>query len=84
LAWIEEPPVKDDEVEERAPELWVCLRSAKGTCREGKKRVNPHSFRHARATHLANHLREDQMKEFSGWTQADEMGSIYVQWERCG
>lgn len=43
-----------------------------------QKRVNPHSFRHARATHLANKLTEAQMKEFFGWTQSSEMASIYV------
>ena len=43
-----------------------------------KKRVNPHSFRHARATHLANNLTEAQMKEYFGWTQGSEMASIYV------
>ena len=32
-----------------------------------KKRVNPHSFRHARATHLANKLTEAQMNAFMGW-----------------
>ncbi len=43
-----------------------------------KKRVNPHSFRHARATHLANHLTEAQMKQYFGWVQGSEMASIYV------
>jgi len=43
-----------------------------------KKPVNPHSFRHARATHLANHLTEAQMKEYFGWTQVSKMASIYV------
>lgn len=43
-----------------------------------KKRVNPHSFRHARATHLANHLTEAQMKQHFGWVQGSEMASIYV------
>lgn len=43
-----------------------------------KKPLNPHSFRHARATHLATRLTEAQMKEFFGWTQASEMASIYV------
>jgi integrase len=42
------------------------------------KLVNPHSFRHARATHLAMILSEAQMKEFFGWTQSSEMASIYV------
>lgn len=43
-----------------------------------KKRVNPHSFRHARATHLANCLTEAQMKQFFGWVQGSDMASIYV------
>lgn len=33
-----------------------------------KKKVNPHNFRHSRATYLANHLTEAQMKEYFGWT----------------
>lgn len=43
-----------------------------------KKRVNPHSFRHARSTYLANHLTEAQMKEYLGWVQSSKMASIYV------
>jgi site-specific recombinase XerD len=43
-----------------------------------KKRVNPHSFRHARATHLASLLTEAQMKEHFGWVQASDMASVYV------
>jgi len=43
-----------------------------------KKRINPHLFRHSRATHLASHLTEAQMKEFFGWVQGSEMASIYV------
>jgi integrase/recombinase XerD len=43
-----------------------------------KKRVNPHNFRHSRATHLANFLTEAQMKEYFGWVQASKMASIYV------
>ncbi|HKZ45455.1 MAG TPA: tyrosine-type recombinase/integrase [archaeon] len=42
------------------------------------KKVNPHNFRHSRATYLANHLTEAQMKEFFGWTQSSEMASVYV------
>lgn len=42
------------------------------------KPVNPHAFRHARATHLANKLTEAQMKEFFGWTQSSKMASVYV------
>lgn len=43
-----------------------------------KKKMNFHNFRHSRATYLANHLTEAQMKEFFGWVQASEMASIYV------
>jgi len=43
-----------------------------------KKKVNPHNFRHSRATFLANHLTEAQMKEFFGWVQGSDMASIYV------
>lgn len=43
-----------------------------------KKRVNPHSFRYARATNLAQFLTEAQMKEFFGWTQASDMAALYV------
>lgn len=43
-----------------------------------KKKVNPHNFRHSRATFLANHLTEAQMKEYFGWVQASDMASVYV------
>jgi integrase len=43
-----------------------------------KKQVNPHSFRHARATHLANKLTEAQMNAFMGWVQGSDMSSTYV------
>ena len=42
------------------------------------KRVNPHNFRHSRATFLANHLTEAQMKEHFGWTQDSKMAAVYV------
>jgi integrase/ribosomal protein L40E len=42
------------------------------------KDVNPHAFRHARATELASYLTEAQMKEFFGWTQSSGMASVYV------
>lgn len=34
-----------------------------------KKRIYPHLFRHSRATHLASHLTEAQMKQYFGWVQ---------------
>ena len=42
------------------------------------KRVNPHSFRHARATNYANKLTEQQLKAFFGWTGGSKMASTYV------
>jgi site-specific recombinase XerD len=42
------------------------------------KRVNPHKFRHSRATYLANHLTEAQMNQFFGWRQGSDMPSTYV------
>jgi len=45
---------------------------------EVRKRVNPHNFRHSRATQLANHLTEAQMKEFFGWVQGSDMAAVYV------
>lgn len=42
------------------------------------KRVYPHLLRHSRATHLANVLKEAQMREYFGWTKRSEMPSVYV------
>src|SRR5574341_135605 len=42
------------------------------------KPVHPHNFRHSRATYLANHLTESQMKEYLGWVQASKMAAVYV------
>jgi len=43
-----------------------------------KKKMNPHNFRHSRASYLANYLTEAQMKEYFGWTQDSKMAAIYV------
>lgn len=43
-----------------------------------KKRVNPHSFRHARATHLAEFVPEVYLRHFFGWTPDSNMTSTYV------
>jgi site-specific recombinase XerD len=43
-----------------------------------KKRIYPHLFRHSRATHLAKHLTEAQMKQYFGWVQGSDMASTYV------
>ena len=57
----------------------VCKTLRKLAERAGvKKKVNPHAFRHARATHLASKLTEAQMKELFGWVQSSDMASVYV------
>lgn len=43
-----------------------------------KKKIHAHLFRHSRATYLAKHLTEAQMKQFFGWTQDSGMASVYV------
>jgi len=43
-----------------------------------KKHVNPHSWRHARATYYASRITEQQLKQFFGWTGSSKMASVYV------
>lgn len=43
-----------------------------------KKPINPHHFRHSRASSLAKHLTEAQMCQYFGWGQGSDMPSIYV------
>lgn len=43
-----------------------------------KKRIYPYLFRHSRATHLAQHLTEQQMKIYFGWSMGSTMVQIYV------
>ncbi|MDI3539456.1 MAG: integrase/recombinase XerD [Methanolobus sp.] len=43
-----------------------------------KKKVNPHSFRHAQATELAKDFTEQQMKSYLGWAQDSKMAAVYV------
>ena len=43
-----------------------------------KKAVNPHMFRHSRASHLATKLTEAQMKQYLGWTHGSDMAAVYV------
>lgn len=42
------------------------------------KRVNPHAFRHARATLLAQHLTDSQLKQYFGWQADSKMASVYI------
>ena len=43
-----------------------------------EKRVNPHNFRHSRATHLAMQLTESQMETYLGWVQGSRAPAVYV------
>jgi phage FluMu protein Com len=43
-----------------------------------RKKVNPHIWRHARATFLANKLTEQQLKHLFGWKQSSTMAATYV------
>ncbi len=43
-----------------------------------KKAVNPQAFRHSRATFMARHLKEPEMREYFGWGKDSEMPSVYV------
>lgn len=43
-----------------------------------KRKINPHNFRHSRATFLASRLKEAQLKDYLGWTQSSRMAGIYV------
>ena len=43
-----------------------------------KKRVNPHGFRHARATFLSQHFTEAQLSQYLGWIPGTKMAAVYV------
>jgi integrase len=43
-----------------------------------KKAINPHNFRHSRATTLANRFTEAQMNEYFGWIQGSDISQVYV------
>ncbi len=43
-----------------------------------EKPVNPHHFRHSRATYLANVFTEAQLCEWFGWVQGSRVPSTYV------
>ncbi len=42
------------------------------------KKVNPHNFRHSRATYLAKNLTEAQMNQYLGWVRGSDMPATYV------
>ncbi len=43
-----------------------------------EKPVNPHHFRHSRATYLANRFTEAQLCEWFGWVQGSDVPAKYV------
>jgi integrase/recombinase XerD len=43
-----------------------------------RKKLNFHNFRHSRATYLANHLTDAQMREYFGWVRTSDMTAVYV------
>lgn len=43
-----------------------------------RKRCNPHAFRHARASKLAEYLTDSQLNQVMGWVQGGGMARIYV------
>jgi ribosomal protein S27AE len=90
-AWLSDHPIKNDKEAPLWVNLgnyhhlrqinYVRIRSLLQYTAERagvKKRVNPHSFRHARATFLANHLTEFQMNQYLGWVQGSNMPSTYI------
>lgn len=45
---------------------------------EVNKKVNPHNFRHSRATYLAKNLTEAQLNQYMGWVKGSDMPATYV------
>ncbi len=91
--WIDSHPLRKEGDSWKETFLWVSFRdyskivdpdtlfeTLRRTAKAAgiSKAVNPHSFRKARATHLAKHLTEAQMKTYLGWTADSSMAAIYV------
>jgi integrase len=87
--WLDDHPRKDD----RDAPLWCTLDKHAGPisvtglvnvfnrCGEKagiEKKVNPHSFRHDRATHLAANFTEQQLKMYLGWSPTSTQPATYV------
>jgi hypothetical protein len=56
--------------------VYIVKRYAKMVLKDND--VSPHTFRHSRATHLANILTEAQMKEFFGWEKDSRTPAVYT------
>jgi len=86
LVWVKNSEVKGTLRKQKSSENFSEIRytTAKKLLRASfgqagvKKRCNPHIFRHSRATYLAKHLTEAQLKQFFGWTQSSDMAARYV------
>lgn len=89
--WIETHPLKEDpnswlwvnvgQVNHGKPMNYAGVRKALRSMAQRariKKAVNPHNFRHSRATALAGHFTEAQMNEYLGWIQGSRIPQIYV------
>ena len=87
--WLDTHPLR----EQKDAPLWCTIRQPYNRCavttidiilkhiaeRAGiTKKINPHNFRHSRATHLAGVLTEQQMKIVLGWTPGSNMPATYV------
>jgi site-specific recombinase XerD/ribosomal protein L40E len=90
-AWLNNHPMKDDKNAPVWVNLWggkrkhqmgygvIRLMIRRTAEKAGiKKRANPHTFRHSRATYMANHLTEFQMNQYFGWIQGSDMPATYV------
>ena len=91
VSWLEIHPFKDNpdsylwinigHTKKNEPMQYRGIYNLLRNCAEKasvKKKVNPHAFRHARATHLASYLSDAQMKQYFGWVQGSDMAGIYV------
>jgi len=57
--------------------LWLLVKDIARRAGIGKK-ISPHSFRHSRATVLAQVLKEHELKIFFGWSKKSDMPSTYI------
>lgn len=77
--WVELRQKAHSDVRQAVNYSNACLRVKKIFKKAGiKKRIYPHLLRHSRATFLARHLTDAQMKQYLGWVQGSDMASIYV------
>lgn len=89
--WLKNHPYKDKDTNAMwccvgshlspNPVSYFALRKMLKGCAERAKitkKVNPHSFRHAQATFMADKITEQQLKSYFGWTPRSDMPGVYV------